>query len=127
MNLFDWIVKLTEEYWELFLNGTKNTLIMSLTGTIIGFLIGLVIAIIRTIPTTIAVSLSGYYLLESAFNIPGLGLTLIDSINLQDIYVMQGLILFSSFVSIFSYLIGDLITISLDKRVYLRMEDRENE
>jgi putative lysine transport system permease protein len=52
MNLFDWIVKLTEEYWELFLNGTKNTLIMSLTGTIIGFLIGLVIAIIRTIPTT---------------------------------------------------------------------------
>ena len=52
MNLLEWIVKLLEENWELFLNGTKNTLIMALTGTIIGFLIGLVIAIIRTIPTT---------------------------------------------------------------------------
>lgn len=50
MNLFDWIVKLVKEYWPLFLNGTKNTLIMALTGTVIGFLIGLGIAIIRTIP-----------------------------------------------------------------------------
>ena len=52
MNLFDWIIKLLEENGELFLNGTNNTLIMALTGTIIGFLIGLVIAIIRTIPTS---------------------------------------------------------------------------
>ena len=52
MNLFEWIVKLLEENWELFLNGTKNTLIMALTGTVIGFLIGLIIAIIRTIPTS---------------------------------------------------------------------------
>ena len=50
MNLFEWIIKLIEENWELFLNGTKNTLIMALTGTVIGFLIGLIIAIIRTIP-----------------------------------------------------------------------------
>ena len=50
MNLFDWIVKLIEEYWILFLNGTKNTLIMALTGTVIGFIIGLAIAIVRTIP-----------------------------------------------------------------------------
>lgn len=52
MNLFEWIVKLAEENWELFLNGTKNTVIMALTGTVIGFLIGLIIAIIRTIPTS---------------------------------------------------------------------------
>ena len=50
MNLFDWIVKLVKEYWLLFLNGTKNTLIMALTGTVIGFIIGLAIAIVRTIP-----------------------------------------------------------------------------
>ncbi len=50
MNLLDWIVKLTKEYWPLFLNGTKNTLIMALTGTVIGFIIGLGIAIVRTIP-----------------------------------------------------------------------------
>ena len=50
MSLFDWIIKLTKEYWPLFLNGMKNTLIMALTGTVIGFIIGLGIAIIRTIP-----------------------------------------------------------------------------
>ena len=52
MTIFDWIIKLFNEYGEQFLNGTKNTIIMALTGTIIGFLIGLIIAIIRTIPTS---------------------------------------------------------------------------
>ncbi len=52
MNLFDWILKLLDEYGEQFLYGTRNTIIMALVGTIIGFLIGLIIAIIRTIPTT---------------------------------------------------------------------------
>ena len=50
MTFFDWIIRLTKEYWPLFLSGTKNTLIMALTGTFIGFLIGLIIAIVRTIP-----------------------------------------------------------------------------
>ena len=50
MSLFDWIIKLVSEYWLQFLNGTKNTLIMALTGTMAGFLIGLLIAVIRTIP-----------------------------------------------------------------------------
>lgn len=50
MSFFDWMIKLVSEYWLQFLNGTKNTLIMALTGTIAGFIIGLLIAIIRTIP-----------------------------------------------------------------------------
>ena len=50
MSFFDWIVKLVSEYWPEFLNGTKNTLIMALTGTLAGFTIGLLIAIVRTIP-----------------------------------------------------------------------------
>ena len=50
MGFFDWIQKLLSEYWPLFLGGTKNTLIMALTGTFIGFVIGLMIAIVRTIP-----------------------------------------------------------------------------
>ncbi len=50
MSFFDWIIKLISEYWLQFLNGTKNTLIMALTGTIAGFVIGLLIAIVRTIP-----------------------------------------------------------------------------
>ena len=50
MSFFDWIIRLSREYWPLFLNGVKNTLIMAITGTLIGFLIGLLIAIVRTIP-----------------------------------------------------------------------------
>ncbi len=50
MSFFDWIIRLSSEYWPLFLNGVKNTLIMAITGTLIGFLIGLLIAIVRTIP-----------------------------------------------------------------------------
>ena len=50
MSFFDWIIKLGGEYWLQFLSGTKNTLIMALTGTIAGFIIGLLIAVVRTIP-----------------------------------------------------------------------------
>ena len=50
MGFFGWFEKLLSEYWPLFLSGTKNTLIMALTGTFIGFVIGLCIAIVRTIP-----------------------------------------------------------------------------
>lgn len=50
MGFFDWIKLLLSEYWPLFLNGAKNTLIIALTGTVIGFVIGLLIAIVRTIP-----------------------------------------------------------------------------
>lgn len=50
MSFFDWILKLASEYWLQFLSGTKNTIIMALTGTIAGFIIGLLIAVVRTIP-----------------------------------------------------------------------------
>ena len=51
MSFFDWVIKLVGEYWQQFLSGTVNTLIMALTGTIAGFIIGLLIAVVRTIPT----------------------------------------------------------------------------
>jgi len=45
-----WVVYLFKGYWPMFLEGAGNTLLISLTGTIIGFAIGLVIGVIRTIP-----------------------------------------------------------------------------
>ena len=50
MGTFDWIVKLTSEYWKSFLSGTGNTMLMALIGTMAGFVIGLLIAMVRTIP-----------------------------------------------------------------------------
>lgn len=49
-SFFEVVWKLLQEYWPLFLQGTGNTLLVSLTGTIIGFLIGLLVAIGRTVP-----------------------------------------------------------------------------
>ncbi len=45
-----WIVFLLNEYGELFIKGTLNTLFIAITGTIIGFIIGLIVAIAKTIP-----------------------------------------------------------------------------
>ena len=45
-----WVYYIFENNWPLFLMGARNTLIISLTGTIIGFAIGILIGIIRTIP-----------------------------------------------------------------------------
>ncbi len=50
MSFFEWVAKIFSEYWLQFLNGTKNTVIMALTGTLFGFIIGLGIAVVRTIP-----------------------------------------------------------------------------
>ena len=49
-NFFDWVLFILQKYGPLFWAGTKNTLLVALTGTIVGFVIGLFVAILRTIP-----------------------------------------------------------------------------
>lgn len=83
--------------------------------------------LLRTIPTSLFACLCGYYLLELTFNIPGIGLTLITAINLNDIYLVLGLILFFSFFSVLSYFLGDMIAIILDKRIMNRKRGDKNE
>lgn len=47
-SFFGWIGFLLKEYGPLFVEGTINTIIIAVVGTLIGFLIGLLIAIVRT-------------------------------------------------------------------------------
>ena len=47
---FEWVVKIIQENWPMFLRGAGMTLLISLVGTIIGSIIGLLIGVIRTIP-----------------------------------------------------------------------------
>lgn len=47
---FEWVGLILEQYGPLFLQGTLNTLIIAITGTIIGFLLGLIVGIARSIP-----------------------------------------------------------------------------
>ena len=49
---FGWVLLLLQKYYPLFLKGTANTLIVSITGTIAGFIIGLAVAIVRTVPVS---------------------------------------------------------------------------
>jgi len=80
-----------------------------------------IIPFIRTIPYSILACFSGYYLLEASFNIPGIGQTLIYAIKLHDIYLIRGLLILFSFLSVIAYLSGDLLMILFErKKVHLK-------
>lgn len=49
-SFFGWVWFILKEYDTLFIRGTLNTLLVSISGTVIGFLIGLLIGVLRTIP-----------------------------------------------------------------------------
>lgn len=75
------------------------------------------IPFIRTIPSSILMCFCGFYILEIAFNIPGIGLTLISAIKLEDVNLIRGILLYFSFLYIVAYLIGDLITALYTKKM----------
>ena len=50
MSFFDWVIRILQNYWPMFIRGTGITLLISMTGTIAGFVIGLLAGIVRTIP-----------------------------------------------------------------------------
>lgn len=83
-----------------------------------------IIPLIRNIPSSLVACISGFYLLEATFSIPGVGLTLMKAIGLEDVYLILGLTLFISFLSITAYFFGDIITIFLDSRVSFRKEEQ---
>ena len=48
----EWIIKILENNWPMFLRGAGMTLLISIVGTLIGTLIGLIVGVIRTIPVS---------------------------------------------------------------------------
>ena len=47
----EWIIKILENNWPMFLRGAGMTLLISIIGTVVGTMIGLIVGVIRTIPT----------------------------------------------------------------------------
>ena len=82
-----------------------------------------VVPLVRTIPTAFIFSLLGSYYVEKIYSIPGLGQTLINSINQQDNPLVQGLVIIFAFVSTFAYLIGDITTALVDPRISLAAKE----
>lgn len=70
--------------------------------------------------------ITGAIVVESIFNIPGLGQLLINSIQRRDIQMIQGMVLVISFVYVIINLIVDLIYKFIDPRVNL-YESEQNE
>lgn len=46
----EWIIKILQNNWPMFLRGAGMTLLISMIGTVVGTLIGLIVGVVRTIP-----------------------------------------------------------------------------
>ncbi len=75
------------------------------------------VPIVTVIGIGIALLIGGVVVTESVFNIPGLGRLVLDAVLARDYPIIQGLILFFSFVYIIINLIIDLCYTLLDPRI----------
>lgn len=76
-----------------------------------------VVPLVRTIPSAIIGALMGSYFLENIYGIPGLGGALLQAVNTSNACLLQGLIIISAYLSIISYLLGDISTAAVDPRI----------
>ena len=78
-----------------------------------------IIPIINGIPGSIILCISGAFITESAFAIPGMGKMLPDSINKMNNNMIIALTFIFSALAIFSVLLGDLLMVVVDPRIQL--------
>ncbi|GHD53678.1 ABC transporter permease [Thalassobaculum fulvum] len=75
------------------------------------------VPIVTVIGLGIAALIGGVVITESVFNIPGLGRLVVDAILKRDYPIIQGLILFFSFLYILLNLLIDIVYTVLDPRI----------
>lgn len=75
------------------------------------------VPIVTVIGIGIALLISGVVVTESVYNIPGLGRLVVDAVMARDYPIIQGLILFFSFIYIMLNLIIDLTYTLIDPRI----------
>ena len=76
-----------------------------------------VVPLVRTFPSAVIGALLGSYFLENMYGIPGIGGTLLAAQNNSNVWLIQGIILFSAILSVTSYLLGDIVTAAVDPRI----------
>lgn len=74
-------------------------------------------SILNVIALQLSVVLAGTMITETIFDIPGMGLLLFDSIGDRDYPVVQGVILYSTFIYILIFIFTDFINSKLDPRI----------
>lgn len=76
-----------------------------------------IVPLVRSIPSAIIGALLGTYFLENIYSINGIGAALIIANNTKNAMLLQAIIIISAFLSIISYLLGDIVTAMVDPRV----------
>ena len=92
--------------------GLKENRIM-----VIHILRNAVVPLVRTFPSAIIGALMGSYFIENMYGINGIGNALMAAISYKNSWLIQGLILFTAFLSVLSYLLGDIVTAIVDPRI----------
>jgi oligopeptide transport system permease protein len=81
-----------------------------------------IVPLVRSIPAAILGALLGTFYIEKIYGIDGIGGLLVTSEASNDYFVLQGIIVVSSLISIISYLAGDIVTAVVDPRVSFSKE-----
>lgn len=76
-----------------------------------------VVPLARTFPSAVIGALMGSYFTEQMYHIPGIGSALLVASNNGNAPVLQGLVIISAYLSIISYLLGDIVTAIVDPRI----------
>jgi len=89
------------EFWVIFKHALRNSIIP-------------VIAYFGTMATAM---LSGSFVVERIFSIPGIGMDYINSISNRDYSVIMGLTVFFAFILLVCNIVGDVVQAAVDPRV----------
>ena len=76
-----------------------------------------VVPLVRTFPAAIIGALMGSYYVENMYGINGIGNALMAATNNHNVWLIQGIILFTAFLSVISYMLGDIVTAIVDPRI----------
>jgi peptide/nickel transport system permease protein len=75
------------------------------------------IPVVTVIGTSLAVGFTGSLVIEQIYSIPGLGLYMINAINIRDYAQVQGSVVFTSFMFSVIMLAVDLVYAFIDPRI----------
>ena len=78
-----------------------------------------IMPVVSTLGTTLSGLLTGSFVIEKIFGVPGLGNFLISSVTNRDYTLIMGTTIFYSFVLIILLLIVDILYVIIDPRIQL--------
>lgn len=80
------------------------------------------IPVITIAGTELGSILTGSVLVESIFSIPGIGKMLVDAINVRDLPIVQGGVMYIAVICVIMYLVVDILYTIVDPRIHLGKE-----